>query len=303
MSGERTAELEAFLARARVSLRATRDWSSAREARLVQRVLRRTTRADPSWRGDLAVLARFLRERLRESAALRVVAASLLLQALALPVLAYLMAAERRERGFLVHVELPRESPFDDRPPAEEGTALDELAASARLCEARENALLRARFVLQTRGARAPGGESAGSDPLELRLLAARGGGLRQGRWPAWLDDPRGLEEASPLALALWGECLLDRFVQTGTLGAAWEGLLTRLERAALAPGDSGRLVRATRERAALHGLAQPSGASESTGRADPLRAGWFDELGRASRERRLDGHPLLRAWIDWGGR
>ena len=60
-------------------------------ARVAQAVLRATTRADLTWRGDLRLVGQFLRRRLAQSPPLRAVAALLLMQVLLAPgVLAFL---------------------------------------------------------------------------------------------------------------------------------------------------------------------------------------------------------------------
>ena len=82
-------ELEAVLAQARVEARAAPDWSPIREGALVGRVLSQTTREDLSWRGDLRLVAGFIRERLAASPILKVVAASLLVHLIALPVVGW----------------------------------------------------------------------------------------------------------------------------------------------------------------------------------------------------------------------
>jgi len=86
----RLAEVEAFLTDCREELRAeSREPEPESLRELERRVLRRTTREDVSWRGDLRLVGGFLRTRLRSSVLLRVVAASLLVHLAALPVLAY----------------------------------------------------------------------------------------------------------------------------------------------------------------------------------------------------------------------
>jgi len=82
----RQEDLEIFLADCRRVLRA--DSTASDLDGLTSRVLDRTTREDLSLRGDLRLVGGFVRRRLRSSVWMRLVAASLLLHLLALPVLA-----------------------------------------------------------------------------------------------------------------------------------------------------------------------------------------------------------------------
>lgn len=85
---------------------------------LAQRVLERTTREDPSWRGDLILFSRFCRERMRSSMLLRLAAASLVIHLAAAPaVLAYLVLRKPvLEPGFRTGFEPRVESPYVEDP-------------------------------------------------------------------------------------------------------------------------------------------------------------------------------------------
>lgn len=83
------AELERFLASVRREASAAAE--PAASARVVEAVLRSSTRQDLTWRGDLHLVRGFVRRRLAQSPSLRAVAALLLLQVLLAPgVLAFL---------------------------------------------------------------------------------------------------------------------------------------------------------------------------------------------------------------------
>ncbi len=88
-------------------------------ADVVARSLAVSTQEDLSWRGDARDLNRFLRDRLRSSAALRLAAASLLLHLAALPVVAlYVLTEEPAVPEFRVEVGA-RSAPFDGEREAE----------------------------------------------------------------------------------------------------------------------------------------------------------------------------------------
>lgn len=99
-----------------------------RDAELTARVLARTTREDLSWRGDLTLVGRYVRERLSRSVVLRFAAASLLVHMAALPVLAYyvfLAPATPIHIQFIPHAEQYPPPPFpEDR--AEPESPLEE---------------------------------------------------------------------------------------------------------------------------------------------------------------------------------
>jgi hypothetical protein len=296
----------------RRALVASSEWSPAREARLVARVLERTTRADPSPRGDLVLFLHYLRARLGESILLRVVAASLLLHLAALPVLAYLVLRAERPAGYRISVELPQESPFAPEPetPAPVLEPAGPLAGQeARLREQRENHLARARFLLETRGRRAPPpGQAAGEGaPLETRLLQARGALLCNGLVEAWPPEAE-LAGASDLALALWATLVLDRFVLAGELPPLGDLILARAQQRTASEGDEAgqRLLRAALARARRYGLAggaSPQGTEQGEELDDPLEDRWFTGLAAAAGELGLGQEPVVRAWIEWGGR
>jgi hypothetical protein len=126
LSDEERARLEGwrgFLAGCRAELDDGSEVEGVDLGALRERVLARTTREDVSLRGDLLLWRGFLAQRLRSSAVLRVVAASLLVHVAALPVLAYYTwRAPAPERGVRVDFARPSEPPFresEPEPPSE----------------------------------------------------------------------------------------------------------------------------------------------------------------------------------------
>lgn len=183
----RLSELEDFLVDCRASLHAQSETSDTEE--LEREVLARTTREDLGRGADLRLVGGFVRQRLRRSLLLRVVAASLLLHVIALPVVAYYaLRLEAEERGLILRFEtgplggLPYAS-AEDVEPEPEVVAPELPQDPALLPDAGELLVaLRAR-----RGAATPRG------PLgELRLPDRA----------AWRGE---------LELCLWCEHLLDR--------------------------------------------------------------------------------------------
>jgi hypothetical protein len=89
------------------------------------RCLAISTREDLSWRGDMRDISRFVRDRMRSSAALRLAAASLLLHLAALPVVAlYVLTEEPAVPEFRVEVS-NRNAPFDNDQSAEPEPGLE----------------------------------------------------------------------------------------------------------------------------------------------------------------------------------
>lgn len=92
---------------------------------LAARSLAISTREDLSWRGDVRDISRFVRDRMRSSAALRLAAASLLLHLAALPVVAlYVLTDEPAVPEFRVEVA-KRSAPFDSDKSAEPERGLE----------------------------------------------------------------------------------------------------------------------------------------------------------------------------------
>jgi len=293
-------QLEAVLAQARAEAREAPDWSPLREGALVGRVLAETTRADLSWRGDLRLVAGFIRERLAASPALKVVAASLLVHLIALPVVGWYVLREPENRA-TIYFGPPlqtEDSAFLEQ--TEESSALLPTSAD-RLAERIENSRRRARFVL----AHASGPFFAAGDdaPLEIRLLSLRTQGDRtQGdRWQDWVDDEEGFEEADRLQRALWIDVLLDRNVRTGTRSPLLSTALNSLAAAVRshpAPGADplARLERLTLDRARSYGLWEAEAGFDPLAVPWPFAATWCDSLAAVLRSRGSVDHAVLTA-------
>ncbi len=300
--------LEHFLARSRQELGrdpAWSRWSRARETALVARILARTTGEDLSWRGELRLLTGFVRERLAASRGLRLVAASLLLHVLALPVLAVLMVPEAGP-GFHIMIDLRPREPHDPLVEEPETASFEPDAATVSSAGPRrdriENALRRARYVLSTRSGPDLGATEAG---LEIELLAARSRALTERRWADWLENEERLEQASPLGRVLWTEVLLDRYALAGERSPLLGRLLNRLAQRerTLVPEDFDDLMRAGLNRARAYGLWEAPAGFDPRSIPDPLAPRWFEDLARAVAGTRLARDPAFARWMRWGRR
>lgn len=292
--------LSVHLSRARRGFLARAGWSERRERRWRTALFARSTRIDLSWRGDLRLVHDFLRQRLRASTALRVVAASLALHVVAAPVVAYwVLWKPEPEKRLTLRIEpasdalnLPEPGPRDDPE--------DELLRLARRDEARENERARSRFVLAEAAARVPRTAAGPGDAQAVVLLALRGETLRAEALP-----PQAIEWSSlePLELALWIELELDRLVRwgqaTSALGPACARAMSAAHQLApLRPGTAELLHRAA-GRAGRLGLFD----SAPEVAADLLAPVWFEALERSGREHALDGTHVWQAWLTWRGK
>jgi hypothetical protein len=232
---DRLADLETWLERCRKLLAPAVDPEQERRARrLAERILADTTREDFSWRGDLRLVVGYVGERLRASAALRVIAASLLLHLLGLPLLAWVGWLRPEEGGPRILVEPPRRSPFATyEEPARVVTDPEqerlELARRAALAERRyvQNSLRWSRWRLahEPPTAVAPAGDETPAEAVLRERLAALSG-ARGMADPATL---RPAPDASPAHLALWSELWLDRYLVDGGDEAELDAALGRL--------------------------------------------------------------------------
>lgn len=304
----------------------------ARAEQLAQAILSRTTREDLSWRGDSREVLRYLRGRLAASPALRLLAASLLLHLLAMPVLAVALVWQMREapRGLLLSIEPPvadalpiHEVPIEPRRElsrdpdglfGELPTAVDaqdlsqpEPARSNSSATAPSGSstasdrLAQARRLLLRDGAPARSatrGEPSTADYVE-RALAARSRRLRLEGFDATLEAPTA--NAPLVEAALWAEFLLDDWVIRGRPDARLAGALRRLEAAPPPAGSSAdaALVAHALSRARSYGA---SVRSESTpAEALPaFDAAWFRSL-EAARGVLAGPSTQTAAWIAWG--
>lgn len=309
---ERLRDLAYFVERCRT------EFAEPSDARLVASILQRTTRQDPSWRGDLALLGRFVRETLSRSALARAAAVLLLVPLLGAPVLGWMvLRAALRPEGFSTRIEFRQVEPFlpaaPESPQGEvefpwDGEALAEIPQS------------RTTVVVGV-----PGEARA----AEARAAAAQI--LRGAVWPrlpedgpfteSWARRARAEVAGPPVLarneadLALVGALEVERLLDLWALqGHAPDGLgvaLDRLGRQAQAPLDVRRLEGLALDRARAYGLVD----SEAWGRLagsgarpgersphDPLDRHWRANLA-AALEHSSDGRELLaehdfQAWL-----
>ena len=312
----RLGELDRLLETCRAAAR-ERDAQPARARHLAERVLAATTRADPTWRGDVRLLGGFLGGRLRSSRVLRFAAASLVAHLVALPVFAWLAFREPPpERHFQTGIE-HREPRLPDGPMEPERTPrFVDPEPDPRLIEAdlRTDAERRSDAAVVRRAQRTwlraspppPGGPEAPADPL-ARLLWARARILRgQSPPPAETTPGRG---AGALELSIAAEALLDHRVLSGERTAELDVVLARLAHAdsaadrpervlralALARASSAGVLRAPDERAVQSLLASLDLPTH------PAPEAWARELQEAVRGRGRASEAAGAAWSGWG--
>jgi hypothetical protein len=189
----------------------------------VTRILARTTREDLGWRGDFGLLAGFLRQRFSASRGLRLLAASLAVHLLVLPLFAWL-ALRPQEPGptLLVHIE-PPEQALPDVP--EEPLRALELPLLAE-----PEPVTPDPFAIQRRL------ERAGLESAPFRGAPADDGARTVGRLlalraarDAELVRRGAFEPVTPLERALWVEVLIDHLVLAGERLPALEIELARV--------------------------------------------------------------------------
>jgi hypothetical protein len=317
----RIAALEELLGAAAHAVRAPELFppgaEAARRPELVRRILARTTREDLSWRGDLRLVVRHVKERMRESRFTRFVAALLLGNLTLGPVVALAWIVTREPEPELeLHF---RVEPGGDLLPAPDADGaerlqpletdalpLDDLGvvADARTAARRDNLLRRARYLLAPAHGAVPAPvapEAAASAPAPVRLLDARARILAGGAWPSWLDDARFEGADELLAGALHAEILLDRFALRGERAPRFHAVLEALKRAAAdaAADDDGparSLAAHALERAASYGALERGSAP---GPLDPCDPAWTADLAGALGE--MGAEPHAAAWLALG--
>ncbi|MBK8178894.1 MAG: hypothetical protein IPK67_08405 [Planctomycetes bacterium] len=329
-------ECAPVLRRASLEVRALRSLAlaipepdSSSVERTVRGALASTLGEDLSWRGDWRVVSRFLGERLRTSRVLRLVAASLLLHLLALPVIGFVLLRRAQENhGVSLWVETPsRELAPAAAPVAEPRRELERSPAPEApgpLSYAIEIAphptrLAAARRELLGPGTPAPRGAAGGprpeatgratpqagatSEPASqaARILEARARRLSLGGLDSTLRAP---SAGAPLFLrALWAELLLDDWILSGQpdgrLRPALEALVS--ERTAQDSSAELALARLALDRASAAGALIPGVAlpQDPTG---PLSQEWFRTLESAlGGITEQDPSGTLAAWMAWG--
>jgi hypothetical protein len=285
----RLAQLRASLA----TLRSAALGEGARERALIQRVLSATVGADLSWRGDVRLVVRFARERLRASVWTRAAAALLVLHLGALPVLAWIvLRAERSPNAFQSQLEpLPRESLFADEPEAPLEQLTETTAGEPTLVEqspeGRESATGVDQALALDRAAlrsfRWPAADAANrpDDAFGLRLWARSRAALHGEAPPHWTHGgARGAELEVLLALEL--ELELDRLAQ-GASPVAAQALAQRLHQNWRPQTGLGMLARLALARAARLGAIEASPAAEGAAREELFGRAWLSALAEAA--------------------
>ena len=330
----RIEDLCGFTGRVRSLLKWELQPDSPQIGSLQSRVLAATTREDLGWRGDLHLVGRFMRERLRNSAWVRIAAASLFIHVAALPVLAWVFLAGEGERGFQTDVIAPdppgpletdeprwEPQPMEFASTAPEQALLEGVQAAGL---AQRNALRWARWQLSQ------GGPPLPADPPTTsagQLLARRARVLR-GQVAA-LDPPAmgaGRQRTSWWVEVLEAEIELDRWVlagmdagqaalpvppRTAALASEWltatdvvrreRPLLLALLHRASAYGLLSRKQKAALrdfERSAS-GRATPEALQDPLRPDAPLDSAWITALEQALPEEAKDD-PVVRAWLSW---
>lgn len=281
------------------------------DARLVAEVLARTTRQDPSWRGDLALVGRFVRDALAASPWMRAAAALLLVPLLGAPLLAWMVWREAQPKGFRTRIEIEQVEPFlppaQDAPPEEiEFPRVDE--AFGALFGGRP-----ALVVVQPGEASAAAARAAAASSLAAaRLPRPSGAGplaqalaLRAEVWgseaPREAPAPFGGPDAA-LAGALEVERLLDLWARDGRAPAGLDAALDRLGRDPRAALDVRRVEALALDRARAYGrvdraawarLAQSGARPGERSAEEPLDRHWRANLA-AALAHSAEGRDLL---------
>lgn len=245
-----------------------------RARRVAQKVLARTTRADDSRRGEVALVLDFVSERLRQSALLRVAAALLVVQLTVVPLVAWHLYRQPEGPDLNISFEAVPESIEDELPLdtrardiGEGFQALD--GFDDLLSDPNETSALRAKLV------------SIG----ELRIASGTAPRSPIGRALAGLTAPSALgeipsDDQPAAAIAAWARLLaFESSGETSGLATALEVLVESRDVDAPNRPNGGRssAVRALGDRALAHAagldLALPPDARPD--RASPV---WWEE-------------------------
>ena len=307
-------ELGRFVAALQRDARAAGHLDEARRDELVTRCLARIgqerlhapraalrVESTPSWSEDLRLVGAFVRERVRSSGLWRLLAASLLLHAVAVPAVAVLLIRQHVETGFQVRVlpveeAVPVEEPEESLDPEAELLA-DRLPSADPEQPGVElhpwviaNALRRARFRLHGVHLSVPEGVEVGDEQdLETLLLRARSRGAEEGTWSADLDDAGAWARATPGERHLWTLVLLDRFALTGQRAALLEPALGHLRSST--ESSLGQLLH---QRAQAFGLLRPRTQFDPDAVAGVLGTRELEAL-------RAELSPAAASWLaDW---
>ncbi len=296
-----------LLGRARATLDRRDEWSAGREKALVRRILAETTRQDLRLRGDLRLVARFVRQRLGSSPTLRALAATVIMGFFVTSLFAYL--AIREHRGPQpINVRFEQRDHDADRTDAigDEGTPeepvvaeIGELTDAERRTWRIENALRRDRYLLSTWTVPDPQPRLEGESSPILRLLDARLALLGEGTFDEVFAAESTLESAAGLDRVLLAELLLDRNVLGGERAATLPRALHRISTdvaGATATEEVLVLGRRVLDRARAYGLWEDEGTGDGR-HAHPLGPTWGEALA-AALPAELREHPLATVWL-----
>lgn len=325
----RLADLEAFLGRWRDPLAALPgELPQGSESRLVRRVLARTTRLDPSWRGDVARVAGTVRDRLAQSPLLRCAAAVLVIGTLALPVLAWwVWSAPGRSAKTMAQVERPLVAPHvtAERTESQDALGRDTTPALSStpgvpLPDAKEveRSLQAAAAALRSTTWPDAGQDQSWPRDLTLRWLAFRSKAsspaerLPPGSERDWRQSEGNL---TGLERALRTELLLDRFALGDPDPPGLEEDLAALGTDAHVSDATRRIEALTLERGRAYGLVAPAASSRiaaagvavGSRASDPLdrewRAALRDALASDKHLRTALADASLHGWLEGNGR
>ncbi|MCE9594969.1 MAG: hypothetical protein K8S98_12340 [Planctomycetes bacterium] len=271
--------------------------SNVRLERVIARALAATTREDLSWRGTARVWTNFARTRLRNSASLRWLAASVCANLLALGALVAWSLRHRAASDDIVLDEraAPRLEPRELVEPPRVASAPQPRHPTDL---AVENALASDRVSLD-RTLRSP--TFAGTPAVRRagELLACR-----VERWRGETCSARTPEvDASGVEAVLWTDILLDDFVRGEYSGGELAVWLSTCRRIAATHRPEAELARRVVARAARYGiLADSTVAARTAPQARALDKAWFDALASAVTAASAEDDPTVRAWLAWGG-
>lgn len=285
-------------------VRALRDdavASSERAGREVAAsVLARTTRHDPSWRGDWQLMRRFLGQRWQRSGWVRLAAASLVLHVGALSVLAFQMLRPEPEPHFIARTARPAVSAFPEASEEQpEPIAVEELTYEEPVVETLrqreleiENSRAWARHHLAL-GAPAPDTQADSSTDAS-RVLAARSRYLTD---PGTTPEFRASDEYDDIVVeVLVAEFELDRVALEGRVPVQLPARLARFADHVRRGSDARVLAAAASlERAREYGVLDHAPALADLALDAELQP-LAERLWRPSTTR--GGAPLDSAWI-----
>ena len=259
------------------------EWSGVSEGALVGRILSGTTREDLSWRGELRLMGGYVRERLRSSALLRIVAASLMLHLAAIPVVAFWVVRKAPAPAAIIEFEPGLQASSEPDFPLEAPIPMSGEPSQAPGAAAFDNAVRRARFVLS----RAKGPVLSGAhvqDSLERKLLIGRSAFLQDRSWQSWWNESNQWSSASGLARVLWIELLLDAHVledRKSSLLGLYLAELSAAPRGMDVSLDGLRLQ--VIQRAQAYGLWPAQAGFDPGAVPEPLNEPWFRGLQTAA--------------------